>query len=139
MEQSKKCMRVYLALHLAWSCYGDQKAIICMLLKRRSPPLQHSFTPSRKCHTDTGNAVESTFSRKKHDVTLTGLSLSEPARQPIHQQTDRTKQPIFPLNKSPLDRPRSTAIPPPGFMQFWNTSCCELADLLASTNSLRTE
>lgn len=60
-----------------------------------------------------GNAVESTFSRKKHDVTLTGLSLSEPVRQPIHQQTDRTKQPIFPLNKSSLDRPRSTAIPPP--------------------------
>lgn len=137
-EQNKERIHLYLALYLSWSCYSDQKAIISMLLKRRSPPPRNSFTPIEKMSDWHGQRSREHFHQKKHDVTLTGLSLSEPARQPTHQQTDRTKQPIFPLNKSPLDRLRSETIPP-AFMQFWNTSCCELADLLASTNSLRTE
>lgn len=134
-EQNKQRIHLYLALYLSWSCYGDQKAIISMLLKRRSSPPRHSFTPLEKMSDWHGQRNREHFHQKKHDVT--SASQSQPDSQLTNKQTEQNS-PFFPLNKSPLDRPRSETIPP-AFMLFWNTSCCELADPLASTNSLRTE
>ncbi|TRY81851.1 hypothetical protein DNTS_011415 [Danionella cerebrum] len=106
------------------------QAIIGALLKRQSTLLP----PSRKCQSDTGSTVESTFSRKKTHVTSPSLSLSESARQPIHQQTAEQNRP-FSLRIKALQAERAVKRSRQAFLSFWNTSCCEF-DLLASTNSL---
>lgn len=62
------------------------------------------FYSLRKCQTDTSRAAESTFTRKS--TTLTALSLSQPASQPIPQQTDHLC-----LHESAVNRSHQEAKP----------------------------